>query len=635
MGITKSIGKNTLGGGKKMEVNLRTYNRSTHNLSYAWRSTMGVGTLVPSLCMVGLPGDTFDFRLNSQILTHPTLGPLFGTYKFQLDIFSCPIRLYNAMLHNNKLDVGLDMSKVKLPKMAVQLTSTDLPKATNKWSQVHPSSVLAYLGLRGWGVDTKSRTVKNGVPLLCYLDVFKNYYANKQETKWYAIMPQKSSITFIDNLQYDSTGKPKQVVGGNFTFIPRNPGQTLEDTYIVFRRENGVLDVYNASKASRVFDFSGFGTSTVTATYNGAFPVYGTLYEVRYKANLEIATYNLSDIDTMRENILKAGSAEITMDATNFLGCEYIKNILGRTSDKEGTQVLQTTYPSSGLILKTHQSDIFNNWVSTEWIDGDNGINAVTAVAIEDNKFTIDSLNLAKKVYDMLQRIAVSGGTYGDWINTVYTSSYHFRPETPVYEGGMSGEIIFQEVVSMSATEDEPLGSLAGRGTLSPNRKGGKLHIKCNEPCYILGIASITPRVDYCQGNNWDMELQTLNDLHKPALDAIGYQDLTENKMAWWRPKTAAVGKQPAWIDYMTNFNKTYGNFAVEDNEAFMVLNRYYDPENGDFINGKLNYTTYINPTDFNYTFAEQTLEAQDFWVQIGFGIKCRRVMSAKQIPNL
>ena len=47
MAITKSIGKNTLGGGKKMNVNMRSYNRSTHDLSYAWRSTMNVGTLVP------------------------------------------------------------------------------------------------------------------------------------------------------------------------------------------------------------------------------------------------------------------------------------------------------------------------------------------------------------------------------------------------------------------------------------------------------------------------------------------------------------------------------------------------------------------------------------------------------------
>ena len=83
--------------------------------------------------------------------------------------------------------------------------------------------------------------------------------------------------------------------------------------------------------------------------------------------------------------------------------------------------------------------------------------------------------------------------------------------ETPMYEGGMSGEIEFQEVVSNSATADEPLGTLAGRG-INTSKKGGKLHIKVTEPCYIMGIVSITPRVDYCQGNDFDMYFKTLPD---------------------------------------------------------------------------------------------------------------------------
>ena len=128
MSITKSIGKNTLGGGNKLKVNMRTYERSTHNLSYAWRSTMGVGTLVPFMCEVGLPGDTWDIELNEKVLTHPTTGPLFGSYKLQLDIFTCPIRLYNSALHNNKLNVGLDMSKVKLPRFDVVVPAKAYPE---------------------------------------------------------------------------------------------------------------------------------------------------------------------------------------------------------------------------------------------------------------------------------------------------------------------------------------------------------------------------------------------------------------------------------------------------------------------------------------------------------------------------
>ena len=29
-------------------------------------------------------------------------------------------------------------------------------------------------------------------------------------------------------------------------------------------------------------------------------------------------------------------------------------------------------------------------------------------------------------------------------------------------------------------------------------------------------------------------------------------------------------------VNYMTNVNKTYGNFAIQDNEMFMTLNRRY-----------------------------------------------------------
>ena len=45
--------------------------------------------------------------------------------------------------------------------------------------------------------------------------------------------------------------------------------------------------------------------------------------------------------------------------------------------------------------------------------------------------------------------------------------------------------------------------------------------------------------------------------------------------------------------------------------------------------------TTYIDPTKYNYAFASQDLEEQNFWVQIGMNIQARRKMSAKIIPNL
>ena len=70
-------------------------------------------------------------------------------------------------------------------------------------------------------------------------------------------------------------------------------------------------------------------------------------------------------------------------------------------------------------------------------------------------------------------------------------------------------------------------------------------------------------------------------------------------------------------------------------NEAFMVLNRIFEPKNGDFNQDEIDNTNYIDPSKYNYIFAETAPESQNFWAQIGFGIEARRVMSAKQIPNL
>ena len=154
-----------------------------------------------------------------------------------------------------------------------------------------------------------------------------------------------------------------------------------------------------------------------------------------------------------------------------------------------------------------------------------------------------------------------------------------------------------------------------------------------------MGIVSIKHRVDYCQGNEWDMfQLKTMDDLHKPALDGIGYQDLLTYEMACWGgiSESKSIGKQPAWINYMTNWNKTYGTFAEQGNEAFMVLNRYYEPIDGTFSPAKeIDASTYIDPSKYNYIFAETNAESQNFWEQLRFTKQARRMMSAKQIPNL
>lgn len=136
-----------------MEVDLRTYNRSTHNLSAVIRNTQSPGTLVPTMTLVMQKDDTFDIEIESSVLTHPTTGPLYGSFKLENHLFFIPFRLYNSWLHNNRIGIGLDISQIKLPQLYVELNKlNDQPGEDElQWSQVNPSCLLSYLGIKGYG----------------------------------------------------------------------------------------------------------------------------------------------------------------------------------------------------------------------------------------------------------------------------------------------------------------------------------------------------------------------------------------------------------------------------------------------------------------------------------------------------
>ena len=93
-----------------------------------------------------------------------------------------------------------------------------------------------------------------------------------------------------------------------------------------------------------------------------------------------------------------------------------------------------------------------------------------------------------------------------------------------------------------------------------------------------------------------------------------------------------AANKTVAWIDYMTNYNRTYGDFAAGEALDFMVLNRRYEVSNNNTIN---DLTTYIDPQKYIEIFADTSIDSQNFWVQTVVQATRRGNYSAKQIPFL
>lgn len=680
--MKKTLGGDRLRSESKMEVYLPNFGRSSHNVGKIIRTSQACGTIVPYWCQIGLDGTTFYIDITTKVKTLPTTGPVFGSFKHQIDVFVIPIRLYIAALHNNALGVGLNMSKVLLPRFLVYSANTSIYENDTNRGQVNPSSLLSYLGIKGFGHTKVNQYVRSFPAIfnLAYWDTFKNYYANKQEeyayvitginhswksisvgsgVSWsktwtenksaaYKIEPTTEKPKYI-KLEFEENVSPEEV--NEIQFLTNIPGSTqklneltrLGDSFVFERTDPDAMGIKapdNPRKATKVFVYK--VKQNIQIAYN--MDVAGeNLITMPDNQKIKLTPFKLKNIDEERTKILAApstsaytisnltmpyGAATATLDLPNH----------NRTTTYHSSNAW---YSQAGLAVKTYLSDRFNNWLNTEWIDGTTGgINAITAVDVTDGKLTMDALILQKKIFNMLNRVAITDGTYQAWREATYGIRSATLPESPIFCGGMQSEIAFDEIVSNSATDEEPLGTLAGRGIATMYKSGRGLKIKCTEPSMIMALGSITPRIDYSQGNKWWTRLQNMDDFHKPTLDAIGFQELITEEMAAWNTEVtgqeevvySSLGKQPSWIEYTTDVNETYGEFAAGMPLAFMCLNRVYE----ELADGAIdNASTYIDPTIYNSIFAESRLSSQNFWVQVAFDVTARRVMSAKQIPNL
>lgn len=665
-----------------MEVYLPNFGRSSHNVGKIIRTTQACGTIVPYWCQIGLDGTTFYVDITTKVKTMPTTGPVFGSFKHQIDVFVIPIRLYIAALHNNALGVGLNMSKVLLPQFEVYTANTSIYENDTNRGQVNPSSLLSYLGIKGFGHSNVNQYLRRFPAIfnLAYWDIFKNYYANKQEEKAYVISGidhiwKKISIgdgvswikTWTNNnselykiepttekpkyirLEFEENISPEEVNEIQFLTndynlaVAANRLTKLGDNFVFERTDPkalGLKEPDNPKKATNVYVYK--VKKNIQIAYNKG--VAGTTpITMPDNQKIKLIQFPLKNIDDERTSILAAPSTSpyIVKNTRLPYMAATAPLVLPNHNRTKTYYSSNAWFSQAGLAIKTYLSDRFNNWLNTEWIDGTTGgINAITAVDVSDGKLTMDALILQKKIFNMLNRVAITDGTYQAWREATYGIRSATLPESPIFCGGMQSEIAFDEIVSNAATDEEPLGTLAGRGVATMYKSGRGLKIKCTEPSMIMALGSITPRIDYSQGNKWWTRLQTMDDFHKPTLDAIGFQELiTEEAAAWTTEITEnynetyqSLGKQPSWIEYTTDVNETYGEFAAGMPLAFMCLNRVYEE---DVNNAVANASTYIDPTIYNNIFAESRLSSQNFWVQVAFDVTARRVMSAKQIPNL
>ena len=405
MAVVRTLGKNTLGDNNKMKVAMRDYDMSTHDISTVFRSSIGVGMLVPFCKILCQKGDIIDLDLINKTLSQPTLGPLFGSFKLQHFLFFGGFRLYNSWLHNNRTGIGMKMSDIKLPMMLAKTYGIETAATTN----ISASALYKYLGWsksKRFGKNATQGVLKNGVPLLMYLDIFKNFFANTQEDKFYMLKGAGDVILDIQDTYQSShdgnytIGKDqKSVQITNSTKIITNltdiDYQRFWDSIkVTVMTSDGELAYRRLGELTKNALTNTITLNSVSANPYATILQFFTTKETAKFIKTNLGQYDLKILDQIRDVILHyKGNETIILEGTKVGTANngstelatFIDDIAKSQSNKLG-----------GMLLKTYDSDIFNNWVKTDWIDGAGGITEITSIDISanDGKLTMDALNL-------------------------------------------------------------------------------------------------------------------------------------------------------------------------------------------------------------------------------------------------
>ena len=236
------------------------------------------------------------------------------------------------------------MSQVKLPQISLACFPTRLNEEP-QYNVLQPSSLLTYLGITAVGRNnTENSTVLrsfNAVPVIAYFDIFKNYYANKQEENFY-LMDYGNLISNVTAMTAPtggtsiwSTNTPDRINQN----LPDDPNNSLfitlkdemnreefeslcEITTNIYSGSPGVYETKTTKvPLTQYYEFYGYASAIKRYIYKWklgeSLPMSPKIFSVTLRKG-GLKAQLLEDLDELREEILKTdGNVHYELNASN------------------------------------------------------------------------------------------------------------------------------------------------------------------------------------------------------------------------------------------------------------------------------------------------------------------------------
>lgn len=308
------------------------------------------------------------------------------------------------------------------------------------------------------------------------------------------------------------------------------------------------------------------------------------------------------------------------------------------------------TVPLGGLWQACYMPDRMNVILNDTFFN--NNVSTVTVSTVGDS-FQVDQLVTAKKLWNSRNNDVITNGTFKDWIRVHFGVTPKIMDDMPTFCGATSSDILFEDIRATTSAKigdsDQYLGDKGSSAMGYGDSR--RFNIEVDRPGYIMAIATLIPRVDYYQFTERYVRHTKLSDMFRPEFNGIGYQDVlvsdlnTEFPEGWdasavvsadKNPFVQSVGKQPAWIEYMTAVNKVRGTFCTTERSWVLArdmrANRNPDAATGPVTNTV--YSAYIDPADWNQPFADQSPTAQNFYAQFYLRHRVRSTVLKRLRPK-
>lgn len=542
--------------------------RSEFPLSHKTDFHLDAGAIVPITLWETMPNDTFEINIEYILKSFPLAVAPFTSYKVRTHWYYCKLSdLWKGAL--TLMTKGNNQSiELEVPQLNPYYISEETP--SDATSMDTPQSLMAYLGFQPKHYNIPNSNTSYQQPYSHWAEL-----GNNQNIREISTVNEITSVSALPFMMYQKIYRYAYTIPNllqeNKVWYPDDLTDGWRINYAKTNLKNGYFKPTPFTTEENPVTDGVWGASVNDENVNLLCLRFGLFEEDRFTSALP------SELRGQQPQIDISGkveipSTEITIPSTGIV-----------TTDDQTISTALTTGPIGSTTITvgqmSGQSGFINinpEYTNTKFIttkgNGDFKTKATTTTKKSETATATGikmNLNQFRELVSLTvwqeRNERIQAGDYNQFIYAHFKHNPKIDTHEPIYIGGSSDTIYFNDVVQTSETSgNSPLGNMAGNGATQGRANIGKF--TCNDFGYIMGVMIIQPETVYSQGIDKIWTRKQQEDFYFPEDEGLGLEEILNQEIYVSGNETIdqdLFGWNERNTEYKAFNNKAKGYFAL------------------------------------------------------------------------